>query len=121
MNKMSKEYCSKQFLGTCDYLKEAKTEFDCLVKVAGNKRAMRSEGLVRELNKLRKEKVVSLNVQAQLETMISAAKQIFKEIDAELEASPQPQDMNVRVSALKFEQIREVLYSPVNGKVGNKK
>jgi cellulose biosynthesis protein BcsQ len=113
MSGKSKEYCSKQFLGTCEYLQEAKVDFDCLVKVAGNKRAMRSEGLVRELNKLRKEKVVSLNVQAQLETMLSAARQILKEIYAEMQKSPQPQDMNVRFSALYLSNLDEVLNSKV--------
>lgn len=55
MNKeKSKEYCSKQFLGTCEYLQEAKTNYEYLLKVSTNKRAMRNEGLVRDLSKLKK-------------------------------------------------------------------
>jgi len=48
---MSKEYCSKQFLGTCEYLKDAKLQFDSLVKVSASKRAMRNEQLARENSK----------------------------------------------------------------------
>jgi len=105
----SKEYCSKQFLGTCEYLQEAKTEFDCLLKVSGNKRAMRNEGLAREVNKWRKEAKASMDIQAQLEERVFAARGILRQIYADLKKSPQPQDMNVRFSTLLLDNLNEAL------------
>ena len=109
MSGKSKEYCSKQFLGTCEYLQDSKAEFDSLLKVSGNKRAMRNEGLVRELNKWRKEAKTSMQVQAQLEERVFAARSILKQIYAEISKSPQPQDMNVRFSALLLSNLNESL------------
>lgn len=54
MSNKSKEYCSKQFLGSCEYLKEEKDRFEALLKVTSSKRAMRNEQLARETNKQKK-------------------------------------------------------------------